>query len=155
VNSKAVSDVLASVILIAIVIAGFAGIVYPMLLRYAHSSQSQLEQNQKSLIQSEALITPVYSYEKQSNGQTAFYVYLYNYGRVSFSPQEFIVSMPNAGTYVVTSFNMYNAQTGSSVSSIQPGIVVKVVFSIQYSDAVPSTINLTALGNGMSFSWEV
>ena len=154
-KKKAVSDMVGAIILIAIVIIGFAGIVYPLLLRYQSSAQGALKSSQEQSLQAEVLITPVYSYSSQSKGHTYFYVYLYNYGKVAFTPSYFIVSMLNAGTYEITSFSMVNAQTGSAVSSIQPGAVVEVEFSIPYSSAVPSTFNLTAVGNGISITWSV
>ena len=152
---NAVSDVVGAVILIAIVIAGFAGIVYPLLLRYQSSALGALKSSQQEALQSEVLITPVYSYTAQGNGYTRFYVYLYNYGKVAFTPDEFVVSLLNSGTYEVTSFSLFNAQTGSALGSIPPGTVVEVEFSIQYSNAVPSTYNITAVSNGMSLTWSV
>ncbi|MGC8593143.1 MAG: hypothetical protein ACP5LF_02495, partial [Nitrososphaeria archaeon] len=84
-----------------------------------------------------------------------FYVYLYNYGKVPFKPQSFIVSMGKAGLYEITNFYLINAQNGSSLASVPSGTVVEVEFSVNYSGAVPSFYNLTAVGNGMSLTWSV
>ena len=154
-TKKAVSDMVGAIILIAIVIIGFAGIVYPLILRFQSASQGALKYSQEQSLQAEVLITPVYSYSSQSKGHTYFYVYLYNYGKVAFTPSYFVVSMLNAGTYEVTNFSMVNAQTGSAVSSIQPGAVAEVEFAINYSGPVPSAYNLTAIGNGMSLTWSL
>ena len=153
ITKRAVSDMVGAIIMIAIVIVGFAGIVYPFLLRYQSSAQGALKASQQEALQSETMMTPVYSYTEQSNGTTYFYVYLYNYGRVSFTPQYFIVSMLNAGLYEITNFSIINAQSGYKLTSIPPGAVVEVEFSIPYSKAVPSAYNLTAVGDGISLTW--
>lgn len=151
---KAVSDIIASVILIAIVVVAFAGIVYPLLIRYQRASTSLFLSQQKKTIEAETLISPVYSYVTQSGSQTTFYLYFYNYGKYAFTPNEFIVQMPNVGTFTVTSFSMLSP-SGTSVSTMAPGTVTEVVFSIQYSNAVPSAYNVTAVGNGFTISWEI
>lgn len=152
---KAVSDVVASVILIMIVVVAFFGIVWPLYLRYQLASQSAVQGSQRQALASETLITPVYQYATQSNGQTVFYVYLYNYGKTAFTPTQLIVSLPSGNVYSITGFSMYNAQSGESVSSIPPSTVVEVVFSVSYSGAVPSCYNLTAVGSGISLTWEL
>ncbi|MDG6931793.1 MAG: hypothetical protein JRN26_01780 [Nitrososphaerota archaeon] len=152
---KAVSDVVAAVILIMIVVTVFGGIVYPLLVHYQSFSDSLVSSQQKQSMQSQVLLTPVYSYEAQSGSQTEFYLYFYNYGKYPFTPSEFIVSMPNAGEYAITSFSLTNPQSGSSVSGFNPSTVTEVTFSMPYTNAVSSYYNITAVGNGMTLSWQI
>ncbi len=152
---KAVSDVVASVMLIMVVVVAFFGIVWPLYLRYQSASQSAVQGSQKEMLASETLITPVYQYARQSNGQTVFYVYLYNYGKTTFTPSQLILSLPSGNVYSITGFSMFNAQSGSAVSSMAPSTVTEVVFSVSYSGAVPSYYNLTAIGNGISLTWQL
>ncbi|MGC8569449.1 MAG: hypothetical protein ACP5LW_05540 [Nitrososphaeria archaeon] len=141
--------------MIAVVIAGFALLVYPLLLRYQSASQAQLRASQEMALQAETLISPVYSYATQRGGQTLILVYLYNYGKVPFAPQEFIVAFPGGGVYQSSGFTIVNAADGQELSEIPPGAVAEVEISIPYSGPIPSAYNVTAVGNGMSFTWSL
>ena len=133
------SDVIAAVILIMIVVAIFGGLVYPLLIRYQLYSSSALSAQQKAEIQAQVLISPIYSYN--SSSQT--YIYFYNYGKVPFTPSEIIVN----GQPV--SFTLIDQQNGSRVSELVPGTVTELEINKPYA----SPFNISAIGNGITLSW--
>ncbi len=66
---KTVSDIIAAVILVAIVLVVFAGIVYPLVLHYQSSANSALTTQEKQSVESQILVAPVYSYEARQTGK--------------------------------------------------------------------------------------
>ncbi len=77
---KAVSEMLAALILIVIVIAGFSVLVYPQLQRYVTTSQQLGKQAEGT--NAGVQISLVYAYAAQSGSTTSVTAYLDSYGIV-------------------------------------------------------------------------
>jgi len=140
-KERAVSDVVAAVILIMIVVAIFGGIVYPLLLRYQSASSSVLSTQEKAEVQAGVLISPIYLYT--SSSQT--FVYFYNYGKTAFTPTEVFVNGQSV------SFTLINQQSGAQVSALEPNSVTE----LEISGAYASPFNISVIGNGVTLSWTV
>ncbi len=133
-----------AMILIVIVIGGFSFLVYPLLAR--EYSTSQLSNTQK---QAESAMTMLQLIYYNLNGQKV-QLYIYNYGQYAFRPSEIIISLPTAGTYTVTNFSM-----NSGPPVIGPGETVELSFSVPYTGSMPSSFNVSVIGNGTAFTWNV
>ena len=146
---KAVSEMLAALILIVIVIAGFSVLVYPQLQRYITTSQQLGKQAGGAGVQ----ISLVYAYAAQSGSTTSVTAYLDSYGTSPFTPSSLIVDIPGTGAFTVASFTItYNG--GNLETAIAPGQTVELQFSIPYTGAMPSAYYITAVGNsGLSLTW--
>ena len=148
---KAVSEMLAALILIMIVVVGFSGFVYPQLQRYITTSSQLGNSTQTQAKNAGVQISLVYAYAAQSGSTTTITAYLDSYGVSSFTPASFIVDVPGGGIYAVTSFTLtYN---GNSETTIQAGQTVQLQLAIPYSGAMPSAYYITAIGNGLSVTW--
>ncbi|MDG6929842.1 MAG: hypothetical protein JRN10_01140 [Nitrososphaerota archaeon] len=149
---KAVSEMLAALILIMIVVAGFSVLVYPQLQRYIITSQQLGHGSQTEGTNARVQISLVYAYAAQSGSATSVTTYLDSYGTSPFTPSSLIVDIPGTGTYTVASFTiMYS---GNPETTIVPGQTVELQFSIPYTGAMPSAYYITAVGNsGLSLTW--
>ncbi|MDG7041199.1 MAG: hypothetical protein JRN32_03260 [Nitrososphaerota archaeon] len=149
---KAVSEMLAALILIMIVVAGFSVLVYPQLQRYIITSQQLGHGSQTEGTNAGVQISLVYAYDAQSGPTTSVTAYLDSYGTSSFTPSSLIVDIPGTGTYTVASFTiMYS---GNPEATIAPGQTAELQFSIPYTGAMPSAYYITAVGNsGLSLTW--
>ena len=143
---------LAALILIVIVIAGFSILVYPQLQRYITTSQQLGKGSQTAGTNAGVGISLVYAYAAQSGSTTSVAAYLDSYGTSPFTPSSLIVDIPGAGAYTVSSFTItYNG--GNLETTIAPGQTVELQFSIPYTGAMPSAYYITAAGNGLSLTW--
>ena len=151
---KAVSEMLAALILIVIVIAGFSILVYPQLQRYITTSQQLGKQAGAGGTNAEVQISLVYAYAVQSGSTTSVAAYLDSYGTSPFTPSSLIVDIPGVGVYTVSSFTITYTNGGNLEITIAPGQTVKLQFSIPYTGAMPSAYYITAVGNnGLSLTW--
>ena len=142
---------LAALILIVIVIAGFSVLVYPQLQRYITTSQQLGKGSQTEGTNAGIQISLVYAYAAQSGSATSVTAYLDSYGTSPFTPSSLIVDIPGTGVYMVASFSiMYS---GNPETTIAPGQTVELQFSIPYTGAMPSAYYITAVGNGLSLTW--
>ena len=149
---KAVSEMLAALILIMIVVAGFSILVYPQLQHYITTSQQLGKGSQAEGTNAGVGISLVYAYAAQSGPTTSVTAYLDSYGTSPFTPLSLIVDIPGTGTYAVSSFTIaYNG--GNTETTIAPGQTVELQFSIPYTGAMPSAYYITAVGSGLSLTW--
>ena len=145
---------LAALILIVIVVAGFSVLVYPQLQRYITASQQLGHGSQTEGTNAGVEISLVYAYATQSGSSTTITAYLDSYGVSSFTPTSLIVDVPGGGIYTVTSFTI--AYNGNSEITVQPGQTVQLQLSIPYAGTMPSSYYITAAGNGeLVLSWTV
>ena len=93
---------LAALILIMIVIAGFSVLVYPQLQHYIATSQQLGHVSQTEGTNAGVEISLVYAYAAQSGSATSVTAYLDSYGTSSFTPSSLIVDIPGTGTYTVS-----------------------------------------------------
>ena len=143
---------LAALILIMIVVAGFSILVYPQLQRYITTSQQLGNGSQTEGTNAGVQISLVYAYAAQSGSVTSVTAYLDSYGTSSFTPSSLIVDVPGAGAFTVASFTItYNG--GNTETTIAPGQTVELQFSISYTGAMPSAYYITAVGGGLSLTW--
>ncbi len=148
---KAVSEMLAALILIVIVIAGFSILVYPQLQRYITTSQQLGKGSQTEGTNAGVGISLVYAYATQSGSATSVTAYLDSYGTSPFTPSSLTVDIPSVGVYTVSSFMiMYSSNPETTIA---PGQTVELQFSIPYTGAIPSAYYITAVGNGLSLTW--
>ncbi|MEM4066260.1 MAG: hypothetical protein QXV17_05300 [Candidatus Micrarchaeaceae archaeon] len=148
---RAVSEMLAAIILIIIVVSGFSILVYPTLQRFIQVSRQQGSNSQNQATNAGIQITLVYAYATQSGSTTTVTLYLDSYGVSPFTPSSLIVAL-GSNTYTVNYFTItYN---GALETTIQPGQNVVLQFSIPYSGAMPSTYEITAIGSGATETWD-
>jgi archaellum component FlaF (FlaF/FlaG flagellin family) len=148
---------LAAVVLIAIILVAFAGIVWPAYQRYVNISNNQGKVIYETAAQAGLQTSEVYESASESNGVLAVTVFVYNYGAVVFTPSQFVLFIPGSGSFTVNSFTMVDSVTGAPVSVISPDTTVAISFSVSYSGAVPSSFSVTAFGTvdgaGVLVTW--
>ena len=142
---------LAALILIIIVVAGFSVLVYPQLQRYIITSQQLGKGSQTEGTNAGVGISLVYAYATQGSSSTSIIAYLDSYGTSPFTPSSLIVDIPGVGVYAVASFTiMYSSNPETTIA---PSQTVELQFSIPYTGAMPSAYYITAVGNGLSLTW--
>ncbi|WP_174448699.1 hypothetical protein [Conexivisphaera calida] len=143
---RAVSEMLAALILIAIVLAAFAFAVYPLYLRYTSTAGSTSGAVQKSGQAAQVGISLTYSTAQAVSGGTQIMLYVYSYGSAPFTPTAIQVYVPGSGTYTAASWTI--TVNGQAVSTIPSGAAATIEFTVPYTGPVPTDYTVTLIGSG-------
>ncbi|MGC8696641.1 MAG: hypothetical protein ACP5UD_09600, partial [Conexivisphaera sp.] len=85
---------------------------------------------------------------QQVSGGTQIVLYVYSYGSAPFTPEEFEVYVPGAGTYTVPAASATITVNGARVGTIPPGAAATITLTIPYTGPVPTDFTVTAIGSG-------
>ncbi|BBE42047.1 hypothetical protein [Conexivisphaera calida] len=145
---RALSEMLAALILMAIVIAAFAFAVYPMYLRYSSVASAASSSVQGSGRAAQVGISLTYSTAQAVSGGTRITLYVYSYGSAPFTPTAIQVYIPGSGTYTLPASSAAITVDGRTAGTIPPGSAAAIAFTIPYTGPVPSEYTVTMMGSG-------